>query len=211
MILSRIPPSHARRLHWPLKGVTCSRLSARRMTHGGRPVTLETATVRPGSSPQSSCMKGDLFMLLRHSLFQQNRTEMGTKSCFVSAAFYRRVALQRPRALFQPRPVKPPGEEPVLSINSPHLKSIKQIPNKHIRAPLVSRWEVRGYVWRSRWRLRSWVSSTALLGCTNFLCFLHMLRRWGGRYCLHLLLKNDLHISKMHNSVNSYFVANKLV
>lgn len=54
----RIRPFRARMLRWPLRGVTSSRLSAWKMTPGGRPATSRIATAEPGSSPRRSCRKG---------------------------------------------------------------------------------------------------------------------------------------------------------
>lgn len=54
----RIPPSHARRQPWPLRGVTSSRWWAERTTPGGRPGASGATTPARGSSPRSGSMKG---------------------------------------------------------------------------------------------------------------------------------------------------------
>lgn len=127
MIPIKILAFHARTPHSPLKGVTSSRLSAWRMTPGGRPVTSRTATVELDSSPRRSCMKG-LFPAFKSLDFKilNGHTYPAFILPFFFLAYYRRVALQRPKALFQPQRVKPPGDVPLWPINSPHVKSIKR-------------------------------------------------------------------------------------
>lgn len=101
---TRIPPSPARMRLWPSGGATSSRSSARRTTPGGRPVTRETAAVARDWSLRRSFTRGGRPPRQR-GVF--SRGSLNTFVCLCN----RRVTLQRPKALFTPRGVKPPGDE----------------------------------------------------------------------------------------------------
>ncbi|CAF97629.1 unnamed protein product, partial [Tetraodon nigroviridis] len=97
---ARTPPSPVRTRPWPSGGGTSSRLSARRTTPGGRPVTRGTAALGRDLVPRRTAAEGGP---------ARRRDRRGPVFTLRSAFFDRRMALQRPRALFKPERVKAPA------------------------------------------------------------------------------------------------------
>lgn len=112
--LMTTPPFHARMQRWPSKEGTSFASSAWRTTPGGRRVASGTAAPGPGSSPRSSSMRGrrpaTCSLAWKHPFW---RMPGFIYSYVFHLSFFRRVALQRPKALFTPQRVRqPPGDEP---------------------------------------------------------------------------------------------------